>query len=80
MVAVAQNFLRTLSLTPKQNDNIMIDDKEITLTSPATILAMTAALPDIPNGARPVEYEQEIESASIEADEQAGKPDPAHND
>lgn len=55
-------------------------DKEITLTPTSTIVAMTKALPDIPNGSRPYEYNQEIESASVEADEQAGKPDPAHND
>jgi len=55
-------------------------DKEITLTPTASIVAMTKALPDIPNGARPVEYDQEIESASVEANEQSGSPDPAHMD
>lgn len=51
---------------------------EITPTPYAKIRAMTGAYPEIPNGARPVEYNQEIESASVEENEQSGKPDPAH--
>lgn len=55
-------------------------ENEIKLTPASKIVEMTKALPEIPNGARPVEYSQVIESAKLEASEQSGKPDPAHID
>ena len=54
-------------------------DPEIKLTDTASIVAMTAALPDIDNGACPKEYEQVIESPEYE-DNESGMPDPAHDD
>lgn len=53
-------------------------DTNIKLTPVSEIVAKTKALPEIPNGAHPVVYEQVIPNASIKADRSYGKPDPAH--
>ena len=53
---------------------------DISLTPVASIVAKTGALPEIPNGARPVDYDQVIRGASVKSDESYGKPDPAHVD
>lgn len=51
-------------------------EKEITLTPVATIVAMTKALPEIPDGAKPMVYDQVIDCNCGGS----GQPDPAHND
>lgn len=54
---------------------------DITLTPQSKIVQMTKALPEIPNGARPVVYDQVIpEPTSARANEASGRPDPAHVD
>lgn len=58
-------------------------DQEIILTSATTIIAKTGMLASSPNGAMPVEYDQEIHApvnVGIDADEKYGRPDPAHID
>lgn len=55
-------------------------EKDIKPTPASTLVNMTKALPVIPDGARPVVYEQVIPGASAKSDRSAGKPDPAHND
>jgi len=54
-------------------------DTNIELTPVSKIVEMTKALPEIPNGAHPVIYDQVIPNASAKADASYGKPDPAHN-
>ncbi len=56
----------------------MAKNQDIELTSAARIVEMTKALPEIPNGARPLVYEQVIPEP-VSAN-QSGQPDPAHID
>lgn len=59
----------------------MAKNQDITLTPASEIVAMTKALPEIPNGARPLVYEQVIPiPVSANANEESGRPDPAHVD
>ena len=50
-------------------------ENEIKLTPASKIVEMTKARPEIPNGAKPVVYEQVVNGKSGDV----GRPDPAHN-
>ncbi len=50
-------------------------NESISLTPVSDIVQMTKALPEIPDGARPIIYEQVIPNAK---DTESGQPDPAH--
>lgn len=53
-------------------------DNEIKLTPASKIVDMTKALPEVPNGDYPRDYDQVIRgNASASADAQRGKPDPS---
>lgn len=69
---------RSTSHLPRKPNYNMIDDKEISLTSTAAIVAMTKALPYDNDGARPVVYDQVIDGGA--SDGESGSPDPAHMD
>ncbi len=79
MAAAEAIFRSTLNPTPKPKSNM----PDITLTPTSIILARTKALESSPNGACPVEYDQEIcppVAVGVDANEAYGQPDPAHND
>jgi hypothetical protein len=74
---MAQKCLGDRGSNPRDAATLLhMKDKDITLTPASAIVQMTKALPEIPNGARPVVYEQIIPEP-VSAN-QSGSPDPAH--